>query len=171
MTRLIAPVIFVLSIIVVGMVLSSTGTPKNSQVDPKDITPFAVNDDIPNSSLVNAQSEKVELSQILKNPSLVVFWSAGCKECAPLLNDLKNNPEISKLQVLLINVQDAPAVAEAKLKELSVPFESYFDVEGQTFRNWSGTIPAAYYISQGKVLYFFPGRMSADHIASLLTLN
>lgn len=65
MNRLILPVIFVLSIIVVGIFLSDTSETVNTKIDPNDITPFAVDDALPASSIIDAQGKKLRSSRWL----------------------------------------------------------------------------------------------------------
>ncbi len=171
MNRLILPVIFVLSIIVVGIFLSGTSETVNTKIDPNDITPFAVDDALPASSIIDAQGKKVAIEQVVGSPTLVTFWNSSCNECVLLLTEQKNILTGTALKPVLINIQDQPDVAAAKLNELGVTFPNYFDEQGTTFRSWSGTIPASYYISGNRIKYFFPGRMSAEHLRALLTLN
>lgn len=168
MNRLILPVIFVLSIVVVGIVLSSTKDVADTKVDPNDITPFAVDDALPAATIVDATGKKVSIEQVIGSPTLLTFWNSSCKECAQLLTDQKNILTGTDMKLVLINIQDQPEVAAAKLAELGVTFPSYFDEQGTTFRNWSGTIPASYYITGNRIKYFFPGRMSAEHLRALI---
>lgn len=170
--RSLLPVIFLLSLLVIGIGFSAFDTPAQpKQPDSNDISPFAVDDSLPMSDIVTSDGAKAVLAELLPAKAVVTFWSATCDQCNQLLKDQQELLGPSTLPVLLINIQDTSADGQKKLNELGVKFPSYYDQNGTTFRAWEGTIPASYYIDHGRIKYFFPGRMSRQYIQTLLTLQ
>lgn len=170
MSRLILPVAFLLSLLVVGAALFLFEDQPSSQVDPADIVPFAVDDAIPPSTIVDRDGKSVALAQLLGKKTLVTFWSVTCNECASALTLLRDQVDASRTSVVLINIRDTQADGEKKLAELGVKIPSYYDQDADTFRAWSATVPATYYLENNRIRYFFPGRMSPQQLDRLLTL-
>jgi hypothetical protein len=159
----------IVAIAVIFGVLSSdrSTTPSNAIIEQ-----FLVNEPVKAVTVQDKDARSVELDQQLSDKTLVTFWDATCAECRialPLIASfVAAHPEVSPIY---INVKDTREQAETALKELNLAIETYYDSTGAAQAEWSGTMPATYYIRNGSFRVFFPGRPSADHLNALLTLN
>ncbi|MEK9167312.1 MAG: redoxin domain-containing protein [Patescibacteria group bacterium] len=176
LNRLVAPLVFIIALAALAFVMqtlgdSSSNKPLTSsellkQYEIVEIAP-------PVASLTDKDGKKLDLLPLLTKPTLITFWSVNCGECEtllPLLNDFSNNH--SQISQLLISERDEPKDAQEKLQSLNVGLTTNYDLDGSTVQSWeANTMPASFFVTNGKVKYLFPGRISQEHLDALLTVN
>jgi thiol-disulfide isomerase/thioredoxin len=121
--------------------------------------------------LVDSKGQKVKLTD-LPRPVLVTFWSSQCSECRKELPEITqftvDHPEF---KVVLVNVREETVLVEQTLKEWSVTLPSYRDTSGQAFLALYSSMPGSYFLQNGKITHYFPGRVNSTHLEALLTLR
>lgn len=170
--RLVGPVAFLILVAVGFLLFGASNSSSNKQLTPAEtIAPYATNVAIPKVQVTDATGKATGLNK-LRGPILITLWSGECPECKEGLKDIeafvKSNP---KFKVMLVNHLQNPETANAVLKKNSVTLPTYFDRNGDAFRALFATMPASYYIIDGRIRYFFPGRISTEHLQALLTLR
>lgn len=175
MKSLIAPIGFLLALVAIAIGLSVFSSSPNSTAtkSPDEILkPYLVDEAVKVVSVKDKDNKTLTLDETLPDKTLLTFWDATCGECAialPLIDSFaKAHPEIHPL---FINVKNTSEQADQALKKYNLSFVSLYDRDGSAFKAWSGTMPATYYIRGGRFKLFFPGRVSAEHLNALLTLN
>ncbi|OGD61001.1 hypothetical protein A3A71_02065 [Candidatus Berkelbacteria bacterium RIFCSPLOWO2_01_FULL_50_28] len=168
--RLVGPVAFLALVAVGFLMFGASDSTGNKQLTPAEtIAPYATNVAIPNIQITDAAGKETWLNK-LRGPILITLWSGECPECKEGLKDIetfvKGN---TQFKVMLVNHLQNPETANAVLKKNSVTLPTYFDHNGDAFRALSATMPASYYIIEGRIRYFFPGRISTEHLQALLT--
>lgn len=174
MTRsLIFPVIF-LAVIIFGALLTLTDTSGPSGANQPTPTatvlaPFVTEVTLPDLELTDQKGQKVKLAD-LAQPVLVTFWSSQCSECR------KELPEITQFTVdhpefkaAIVNVREETALVEQTLKDWNVTLPSYRDTSGQAFLTLYSSMPGSYFLQNGKITHYFPGRINSEHLGALLT--
>jgi len=174
--RLVVPFVFIAVLVVSAVVMQSLGDSAEEGVSPtgpESLRQYEVVETLPPTlTLINKDSKKVDSSLIFAKPTLITFWSVNCGECdigLPVLDDFASKQ--SQLTINLISTRDQPNDAEEKLSSLGIKLSTYYDLDGTTFQNWGSTMPASYFITGGKVRYFFPGRISQELLDLLLTVR
>ena len=162
MKSLVAPILLLGAIIVIAMVgLASKDQPISATKAAKILEPYLANIEAPGATVKDAGGQDIELGTVIDH-GLITFWSSACGECDTQLTDLGDftaaNPNFNSV---LVGVKEDPNSAKAK----TLP-ASYFD-DGTAFQKWSGTMPSSYYIESGQIKYFFPGRISKEHLEAL----
>lgn len=175
LNRLVAPLVFIVALAALAFVMQTLGNSSSNKplTGPELLKQYEIVEIAPPATnLTDKDNKKVDLPPILVKPTLITFWSVNCGECdtlLPLLNDFsKNHPQISQL---LISEKDEPKDAEEKLESLNVTLGTYYDLDGSVAQSWeASTMPASFFVINGKLKYFFPGRVSQEHLDALLTL-
>lgn len=174
--RLVAPIGFIVALSALAFVMQTLGnsSPANKPLTgPELLKQFEIVEiDPPIANLTDKDGKKVDLRPLLSKPVLITFWSVNCGECdtgLPILESFTKSQ--AQVAVILIDTKDESGDVEEKLKLLNVTLETFYDPDGATFQNWEATMPASYFIRNGKIKYFFPGRISAEHLDALLTVN
>jgi len=176
MTRLVAPLGFLVGLAALFFVMQSLGgssASTNSQPSGPDlIKQYQVNEIAPiPATVTDKDNKKVDLPSLFTQPTLLTFWSVQCGECEtglPVLDDFAKSQ--SKIAVIIVDTKDLPKDAQAKLDSLKVSLKTYYDADGSAFQEWEATMPSSYYIAGGKISYFFPGRVSNDILQALLLI-
>lgn len=176
MSRLVFPLAFVIALIAFAMVFQSLQTSTNSQQSAEiksdllqqyQIVPIPV----PETSVTNSDQKKDSLSEVKTGKTILTFWSAECGECEaglPVLDQFAtDHPDV---RVVLVNYKNDKETADAKLKELNIKLPTYYDFDGSNFISWEAVMPSSYFIQNGQVTIFFPGRVSVEHLNALLTI-
>lgn len=176
LSRLAIPLGFLIGLAALGFVMQTLG---NSSADttisaaPDILKQFAIVEIAPPATTVtDRDNKKIDLVSLLTKPTLVTFWSVGCGECEtglPILDKFAKSQ--STIAIILVDTKDDPADAEDKLKTLNVATTTFYDRDGLAFQNWEATMPASYFVAGGKLKYFFPGRVSNEHLQALLTVR
>ncbi|MEK7202550.1 MAG: TlpA disulfide reductase family protein [Patescibacteria group bacterium] len=174
--RLVAPIGFLIGLVALAFVMQTLGnsSPTNKPlVGPELLKQFEIVEIAPPAATVTDEdSKKVDLSTLFFKPTLVTFWSVNCGECdtgLPVLDNFAKSQ--SQVAVILIDTKDEPKDAEEKLTSLNVTTGTYYDTDGSTFQSWEATMPASYFVINGKIKYYFPGRVSQEHLDALLTVQ
>ena len=144
---------------------TASGSELLKQFEIVEITPPAA---IP----TDKDDNEINLASLFIKPTLVTFWRVNCGECdtgLPLLDNFGKSQ--SSVALILIAVKDDPKNAQEKLQSLNVALPTYYDRDGTAFQNWEATMPASYFVINGKLKYFFPGRVSNEHLQALLTVR
>ena len=177
-SRLVAPIGFIVALLALAFVMQTLGNSSSSsdkpltgpellkQYEVVEVTP-------PTANLTDKDNKKVDLTLKLTKPTLITFWSINCGECEtglPLLDNFSKSQ--SQISVILIDTKDEPKDAESKLQSLKVTLGTFYDFDGSAVQGWeASTMPASYFVINGKVKYFFPGRVSQEHLDALLTVQ
>lgn len=174
--RLVAPLVFIIALIALAFVMQTLGsTPSDNKTltGPELLKQFEIVEITPPAAAItDKDNKKLDLPALFAQPTLVTFWSVNCGECdygLPVLDNFAKSQ--TQTAVILIDTKDAPEDAEAKLASLKVTAVTYYDTDGSTFQNWEATMPASYFIVNGKIKYYFPGRVSQEHLDALLTVQ
>lgn len=171
------PIVFLLVIIVVIFLVVVLRSPTSSQPTantdlPKILQSYFANVTMPSAVVEDANGKRIRLDETIPSTGLVTFWSSTCNECSEALTTqrdfVKAHPNF---QVSLVNVRDSLSVAKSELAKDSINFPSYYDTDSSASQSWSATMPASYYIKNGKILLYFPGRISLDHLNALLQIK
>jgi len=178
MTRLVFPLAFIFALITLVAIVQSLGNSEtvavadkkpinNSTIKQFAILPFVA----PALNVKDAEGKDFPSEKINNGVTIVTFWSSVCGECdtgLPVLDKFANeHPEIN---MVLVNYKDDIEVGKEKLSLLDIKLKSYFDQNGSAFKEWEATMPSSYYIRDGLIQYFFPGRVSLEHLQALLAL-
>jgi len=167
MHRLIAPMVFLVLFFAAAVIFG--GSRSSNQPDESLISPFKVSDTPKGGVVSDQEGAPVELESLFGDKTLLTFWSSQCRECEEGLAVIgefsERHPEIT---VILVNFRDPVPLAAQALEQFSPQLTSYFDSTGSVYQNWLATLPSSYYIEQDKILYFFPGRIGADHLEALV---
>lgn len=167
MHRLIAPMVFLTLLFAAAMIFGGSHSP--SQPDRSLISQFKVNDTPKGGVVTDQEGASVELESLFGNKTLLTFWSSQCRECEEGLTVIgKFSERYPEVTVILVNFRDPMPLALQALERLSPQLKSYFDFSGKVYQSWLATLPSSYYIEQGKILYFFPGRVGADHLEAIM---
>ncbi|MEK7171261.1 MAG: TlpA disulfide reductase family protein [Patescibacteria group bacterium] len=176
LNRLVAPLGFLIGLVALAYVMQTLGnsSPTNKPLaGPELLKQFEIVEIVPPTAIVNDKDgKKIDLTTLFAKPTLLTFWSVNCGECdtgLPVLDNFANNQ--SQIAVIMIDTKDEPKDADAKLKLLDVTLGTYFDLDGSAFQNWEATMPASYFVINGKIKYYFPGRVSQEHLDALLTVQ
>ena len=177
LNRLVVPLVFIIALAALTFVMQNLGNSSSTnkpltgsellkQYEIVEIAPPAAN-------LTDKDEKKVDLLPRLTKPTLITFWSVNCGECEtglPLLDYFaKSQTQVSEV---LIAVKDEPKDAEEKLRSLNVALGTFYDLDGSAVQSWEATtMPASFFVINGKIKYFFPGRVSQEHLDALLTVN
>lgn len=175
--RLVAPLVFIIGLAALAFIMqtlgNTTSVSNKSLTGPELLKQFEIVEIVPPAAIVSDKdSKKFDLSTLFTKPTLITFWSVNCGECdngLPVLDNFAKSQ--SQIAVILIDTKDAPEDAEAKLTSLKVTTDTYYDTDGSTFQNWEATMPASYFVINGKIKYYFPGRVSQDHLDALLAVQ
>jgi hypothetical protein len=164
-SRLVLPVLAVGLVIFFVLLLFATGPDPTPPIS-EGISQFAVSSEIPESYIVDENNSPLDLAT--EEIMLVTFWRASCEECDQGLKDIQtfsdSHPDI---KTVLINISDSVEIARQKLEDNKITLPTYYDQDLKTYTAWSGTIPASYYIENGKITYFFPGRVFPELLEQL----
>lgn len=176
LNRLVAPLVFITVLVALAFVMQTLGNPTSNKplTGPELLKQYEIVEIAPpESNLTDKEGKKLDLLPLLVKPSLITFWSVNCGECEtllPLLNDFSNTH--SQISHVLISEKDEPKDAEEKLKSLNATLGTYYDLDGSAAQSWeASTMPASFFVMNGKVKYFFPGRISQEHLDALLEVN
>ncbi len=175
-SRLVAPIGFIVALAALAFVMQTLGNSPSANkplTGPELLKQYEIVEvDPPTANLTDKNGKRIDLLPLLTRPTIITFWSINCGECdtgLPVLESFAKSQ--AQVAVLLIDTKDEPEDAEEKLKSLSITLETFYDFDGATFQNWEATMPASYFVINGKVRYFFPGRISTEHLQALLTLQ
>ncbi len=174
LNRLVAPVGFIVTLMALAFVIQTLGNsrPANKAlIGSKLLKQYEVVEVTPPLAIVTDQNnKKIDLRLQLTKPTLITFWSVNCGQCdigLPILDNFTKDQ--NQIELILINTKDEPKDSQEKLQSLGVTLGTFYDLDGSIFRNWEATMPASYYVVNGKVKYFFPGRIAKDHLDALST--
>ncbi|QQG50028.1 MAG: redoxin family protein [Candidatus Berkelbacteria bacterium] len=173
--RLILPIGFLLVVIAIAIGLSVFNTGPSYTDNKKAselIKPYLVNEAIKPVTLKDGDGKIVTIDSSVPDKTLITLWDATCGECAiglPVISAFAAaHPDIN---VVYVNVKNNKEQADEALKKYNLTFETLYDAEGATSKAWFATMPATYYIRGGYFKAFFPGRIGAEHLNAILTLN
>lgn len=177
LNRLVAPLGFLIGLVALAFVMqtlgNTTSVSNKSLTGPELLKQFEIVEIVPPAASVSDKDrKKIELSTLFTKPTLLTFWSVNCGECdtgLPVLDNFSKSQ--SQVAVILIDTKDEPKDAEEKLKALGVTIATFYDADGSVFQNWEATMPASYFVINGKIKYYFPGRVSQEHLDALLTVQ
>lgn len=177
LNRLVAPLVFIIALAALAFVMQTLGNttslPDKSLTGPELLKQFEIVEIVPPvTSVSDKVGNKIDLPTLFAKPTLLTFWSVNCGECdtgLPVLDNFSKSQ--SQVAVILIDTKDEPKDAEEKLKALGVTIATFYDADGSAFQNWEATMPASYFIINGKIKYYFPGRISQEHLDALLTFQ
>lgn len=168
--NLVLPTLIVGSFLIMGglLLFSNQRNAVNRPVTPE-LESFAVNELLPKDLVVtNEQNQQLRLDEILSKPTLVTLWTSTCNHCLPALTSQqaysKRFPNIS---VITINFREDPTLSKEFLLKNNIDLPLYFDRNGLLFNELAGTIPGSYYIENGMIKYFFPGKITDDLLEKL----
>jgi thiol-disulfide isomerase/thioredoxin len=173
MGRLAPAIGFIVAIVAVAITFGALSTSEPSDKKSTSvIAEYLVNEKVPSVVVYDKTNKAVTLDSALPDKTLVTFWDATCGECRvglPLIAGFAaEHPEI---RPIYINRQNTPEQASQLLAELGLQIETLYDRDGSAFTAWSGTTPATYFIRNGTIRVFFPGRPNTDQLDALLTVN
>lgn len=170
---LIWPAILVSVLMIVAVLVTADQSLKQEETKSStkvtSLSSYRVNWGVPKMSIKDNQGVDVELSDLGKIDGLITIWTSSCTECRTNLTDLQKFHELHpELTMNLINFRDLKEDATAVLTELGVTIPNYYDETGESYEKLQATIPASYYLKEGKIYYYFPGRIGTEHLDLLL---
>jgi thiol-disulfide isomerase/thioredoxin len=174
MNQLVLPVGFLLTVVSIAIgvsVFSINPAEQRAGSGLSDtIEPFLIDEAVRPISPTTADGKPVSIDEKTTDKTVVTFWNSQCGECRAALitvsEFMESNPEITPIY---INVRDTVGDATAALKDYELDLETLYD-DGTAFQTWLATIPASYFIEDGRFRAFFPGRVSPKHLEALLSL-
>lgn len=174
--RLVAPISFLIGLVALAFVMQTLGnsSPTNKPLtSPELLKQFEIVEIVPPAASVSDKDgKKYDLQTIFTKPTIVTYWSVNCGECdtgLPVLDNFANSQ--SQVVVMLIDTKDETKDAAEKLRSLNVTLGTFYDSDGSAFQTWEATMPASYFVINGKIKYYFPGRISQEHLDALLTVQ
>lgn len=174
LNRLVFPLGFIVALAALAFVAQSLGNSTPAEGEPLSAPELLkqyeiVADLLPVANLTDEDGKKVDLPSLLTKPTLLTFWSVNCGECdtgLPVLDSFAKSQ--SQIAIVLVNTKDEPKDVEEKLGSLNVTLGTYYDLDGSAQQSWGATMPASYFAINGEIKYFFPGRVSDEHLQALL---
>ena len=171
LNRLVIPLVFIVALAALAFVMQTLGNPSSNKplTGPEPLKQYEIVEiDLPVAELTDKDGKKIDLPSVFAKPTLLTFWSVNCGECEtglPVLDNFAKNQD--RVAVVLISVKDEPKDAQETLKSLKVTLKTSYDIDGTTFQFWEATMPASYFVINGKIKSFFPGRVSQEHLDAL----
>lgn len=174
--RLLAPIVFIIliaSVIFIVVSLNNDKTPSSRETPTGLLSKYFTQQATPPAKVsLGDKKDKIEIDDAVSKvggKALVTFWNSECSECQ---NELKDFAAFSKehpdFKLVLINFRESPEKATPFLATISKDLTTYYDTDGSAFTAWAGTMPASYYVSNGTILYYFPGKITSDYLKELL---
>lgn len=175
MDRLKAPIIFLLvvaTLFFINAVWSKQFASSKTDQTVSDLSAYAVDDPAPGLTARDSDDKDQDIINSLTKPTLISFWDITCSECKAGLRTFQDF-QVTHPDFAIILIGHAMTVKDGKdfLQTNPVQLNSYFDPSGQALLTWQGTMPSSYYVVDGRIKYFFPGRISEQHLNLLLTSN
>ncbi|MBT3206050.1 MAG: TlpA family protein disulfide reductase [Gammaproteobacteria bacterium] len=123
-----------------------------------DIPALAKNKATPEFNLKNLQGQTIEFPKQFDNQVVIIsFWADWCPSCYREMSDLENIFQQYKnqgLSILAINIEQDRKTAIAFMGNLKLSYETLFDSNGDTARNYSvSALPAAFIINKDGTLH------------------
>lgn len=119
-----------------------------------------------------ADGEPVELTAYRGDPLVVNFWASWCAPCVSEMPDLEEvaREYAGRVPVLGVNVQDAPANAEAFVDELGITYDLATDPRGELYAEVDAFgMPTTLFVdAEGTIVYRHTGIIDADGLRELI---
>ena len=175
--RLVPPLVFVVALVALAFVMQALGNSSPTEktlTGPELLKSFEIMEIAPpKATVTDKDGKQLDLGSLLTKPTFLTFWSIYCGECEIGLSVLDEFAKSqSRVAVMMVSVKNEPKDVEEKLKALNITLGTYFDLDGSAAESWEATtMPASYYFVGGKLKYFFPGRVSKEHLDALLAVQ
>jgi thiol-disulfide isomerase/thioredoxin len=119
-----------------------------------------------------AEGEPVDLGDYRGRPLLVNFWASWCAPCVKEMPDVEAVARdlAGEVAVLGVNVQDAPANAEAFVDELGVSYDLATDPRGELYAEVEAFgMPTTLLVdADGMIVYRHTGIVDAEQLRELI---
>jgi cytochrome c biogenesis protein CcmG, thiol:disulfide interchange protein DsbE len=122
-----------------------------------------------------AGGEPVALDAYRGQPLIVNFWASWCAPCVKEMPDFEtvSRDLAGVVPVLGVNVQDAPANAEAFAEELGITYDLATDPKGELYAAVDAFgMPTTLFVdAQGVIRYRYTGTLDADELRDLVATH
>jgi cytochrome c biogenesis protein CcmG, thiol:disulfide interchange protein DsbE len=152
-----------------GGVAIQVGPPLDDRVAPSAREP------LPASTLAGFGGEDadlVDLTAYRGQPLVVNFWASWCAPCVQEMPDFQQfSQELGATVPLLgVNVQDAPANAQAFVDELGITYDLAIDPAGELYAEVGAFgMPTTLFVTpEGTIVYRHTGPLDADELRTLV---
>ena len=119
-----------------------------------------------------ADGEPVERAAYRGAPLVVNFWASWCAPCVSEMPDLEvvAREYAGRVPILGVNVQDAPANAEAFVDELGITYDLATDPRGELYAEVDAFgMPTTLFVdAEGTIVYRHTGIIDADGLRELI---
>jgi len=168
MGRYIAPILF-WAIVAGGAMLVAVSAGRQAKTPDEILSPFQTEEALPGGTVADSNWRSIELKELIKPNTLVIFWNIYCDECKAVLKDAQSlalsQPD---LNVVAINQRNSVKEALEKLADYQVSLPNYFDLSGEAFTAWRSTMPGVFFVNRNReIVLRFPGRPSNGQFAGI----
>lgn len=176
MQRLALPLIFTLAIVTVAIIWGGLSQDQSSdkqrELGESILSPYKTKILLPTATVSDAKGKIFTVNELTDDATLLTVWSSKCNQCREGLLEIQRAiSSRSGVKNLLVNLGDEPKEAASALKNYGVEIDTYFDRDGSFYSAFEATMPSSYYIRQGAIIYYFPGRISKELLEALLKEN
>lgn len=169
MPKLLLPSLFLAAMTVIVLVFAPAN---NNQDELKILEEFIVDEQqLPEFELISITKQKLSLRDYAKDASLITVWSPNCNECLEALRTQQQFALANNIKINTIALSPTVESVQEYMAQNEITLPVAVDTEARIINYWGSASPTTVFVNSERVLMIFPGRISYDHLAAILTLT